>query len=94
MATDILEDCTCLCVHKEPRSTVDGSFRYVSGAAQRLQALLEVADMLTEKPKLTDLDIIALDVLLEASREHTSEIIRRIGQLSSAAGNAEALPRN
>lgn len=49
--------------------------------------------MLTEKPELTEMDIIALEVLLEAGREQASEIIRRIGQLSVAAAEAGAVPR-
>jgi hypothetical protein len=58
-----------------------------------LQALLEVSDMLTEKPELTEMDIIALDVLLAAGRDQAGEVIRLIGQLSAAADNAGAVPR-
>jgi hypothetical protein len=49
--------------------------------------------MLTEKLELTEVDTIALDVLLEAGREHASEIIRQIRHLSDEVGNVEALPR-
>jgi len=90
---DRLENRTCSCGHKEHRLAADRSLRGVSDAAQRLLALLQVADMLTEKPKLTELDMIALDVLLDAGREHASEIIRRIGQLADEAGDAEAPAR-
>ena len=93
MATDIQENFTCSHSFREHHSSIGRSLRPVSDAALRLQALLEVVDMLTEKPELTEMDIIALDVLLEAGREHASEIIRRIGQLSGAAGDTETLPR-
>jgi hypothetical protein len=65
----------------------------VSDAAQRLLALLEVADMITEKPELTEMDIIALDVLLVAGREHATDIIRRLAQLSGATEDAKTQPR-
>lgn len=93
MTSDILRDCLCAHGHRELHLPPDRSLRPVSDAAQRLQALLDVADMLTEKPELTEMDIIALEVLLEAGREQASEIIRRIGQLSVAAAEAGAVPR-
>jgi hypothetical protein len=58
-----------------------------------LDGILKVADMLTEQPKLTANDIIALDVLLDAGREQANEIIGQIGQLSGAVSNAEAKSR-
>ena len=78
---------------RELHLPLDRLLRLVSDAAQRLQALLKVADMLTEKPELTEMDIIALDVLLEAGREQASEIIRLIEHLSGVASEAEAGPR-
>jgi uncharacterized protein related to proFAR isomerase len=93
MATDIQEIFTCSHGYREHHSSIGSSLRPISDAAQRLQALLEVADMLTEKPELTEIDIIALDVLLDAGREQASEIIRRIRQLSAAACDAGAMPR-
>lgn len=93
MAMDIQENLTCSHDYSEHHSSIGRLLRPISDAAQRLQALLEVADMLTEKPELTEMDIIALDVVLQAGREDASEIIRRIGQLSAAAGDAGAMPR-
>lgn len=90
---DAQENLKCSDGHVEHQSSIGNSLRPVFNAAQRLQAILEVADMLTEKPELTEMDIMALDVLLKAGREHASEIIRRIGQLSAAVGDAGAVPR-
>lgn len=60
----------------------------ISVAAQRLKSLLEVADMLTEKPELTEMDAVALDVILESARNHTNEIIFWIGKLSGETQDA------
>lgn len=91
MATDVFEKCTCLHGDRKPNFPADWSLRAVSESAQRLHSLLNVADMLTEKPELTETDIIALDVLLHAGREHASDIINQIAQLSGAARDTEAL---
>jgi hypothetical protein len=93
LASDILRDSLCSHRHSELHLPPKRSLRLVSDAAQRLQALLEVSDMLTEKPELTEMDIIALDVLLAAGRDQAGEVIRLIGQLSAAADNAGAVPR-
>lgn len=90
---EALNNCMCSNGYRGIRTPDDRSLRPVSDAAQRLLALLEVADMLTEKPELTEVDIIALDVLLVAGREHATDIIRLIAQLSGAAEDAKTLPR-
>jgi hypothetical protein len=87
-----LKNCICSNGYRGFRTPDDRSLRPVSDAAQRLLVLLEVADTLTEKPELTEVDIIALDVLLAAGREHATDIIRLIAQLSGAAEDATTLP--
>jgi hypothetical protein len=66
--------------------------RHVSAAAQRLQALLEVADMLTETPEMTEMQVIALDVLLAFGRTQASEVMRQLAQMSGTEWDAKAPP--
>lgn len=57
--------------------------------AQRLLATLTVADALTEKPELSEMENIALDVLLAAGLDDVRELIRQIEKLSAAEWGRE-----
>jgi hypothetical protein len=57
--------------------------------AHRLSATLTVADALTEKPQLTEMESIALDVLLAAGLDDVRELIRQIEKLSAAEWGGE-----
>jgi hypothetical protein len=64
-------------------------YRHVTDAARRAHVLLDVADILTEKPTLSETDIIALDVVLGAAREHLWEILRWSEQFPNMEREAE-----
>ena len=82
---------TCQCQGAPHRlSVIDGRIcRLVTDAARRAHVLLDVADILTEKPTLSETDIIALDVVLEVAREHLREILRWSEQLPNMEREAE-----
>jgi hypothetical protein len=93
MTSDNFISCLCSHGHSELHLPPEGPLRVIFNAAQRLDGILKVADMLTEQPELTANDIIALDVLLDAGREQANDIIRQIMQLSGTVSNAEAKSR-
>lgn len=59
-------------------------------SARRAHLLLEVADILTEQPALSEMDINALEVVLAAAREHIREILWWSEQLPSAEREVDA----
>lgn len=89
MLVDNSEACRCQgAPHR--LSVIDGRIhRLVTNAARRANVLLDVADILTEKPTLSETDIIALDVVLEAAREDLREILRWSEQLPNMEREAE-----
>lgn len=65
----------CSCAVSQ-QNAIDEVMRHPHIAtARRLHALLDVLDILTEKPTLTESDMAALDVILDAARRQVSEII-------------------
>lgn len=95
MLFPVLKTCDCSCGDIKHVSSGDGLLQMLSSVAARLHATLQVADFLTEKPELTETDIIALDVLLESGRDSTCELVNLIELLSESTGPAptEAQPR-
>jgi hypothetical protein len=68
-----------------------GRLRLSSEMARRLQAILDVADFLTERSDRPGPDVIvALDVLHEAARESCRDLSDLIGTLADETANKEA----
>lgn len=87
VCTSGLSECRCSSTRS---SAVDDNIRpAVSAAGRNALALLEVADILTEKPTLSETDIIALDVVLKSAREHVLEILWWSEQLPNMEREAE-----
>jgi len=78
---------TCSCADAGTALPSARRMRGLSAMAERLQAVVQVADMLTEKPELTEADLVALDVLLAAMRDCAADLIWQIGQLPAATGD-------
>lgn len=75
MLASTLGFCDCKSSLTQSGQLDDGSRQAIFTAARRVYTLLEAAELLTEKPALSETDIIALDVVLEAARDHVSEIL-------------------
>ena len=60
--------------------------------AERLQALMHAADVLTERPHLHELDRLTLDRLLIAGRDNATELVWRIEKLSARCASAAVPP--
>lgn len=58
-------------------------------AAQKAHALLEAADILTEKPSLSEADVVSLDVLLAEAREYIWAILQWSEQHECTEGGVE-----
>jgi len=79
LARDI-EPCVCRFTPDWANPSADQVRPPYAAAAWRMYTLLEVADILTEKPALSEMDINALEVFLEAARECAREILWSSGQ--------------
>lgn len=67
--------CDCRCPPARSGALDDDIRPPIVTAARRAYTLLEAVELLTEKPALSEADIIALDVVLESVREHVWEIL-------------------
>lgn len=78
--------------HRDAVAPVDTSGRQFSDTARRLQAILQVLDVLTEKNTLTKIDLIAIDVLLNIGLDYANALVLQIEQLSSVSTSQDAAP--
>jgi hypothetical protein len=83
-----MHSCHCGKHNRTPRD--EGHLRLCAEVSQRLKFLLQTASYLTENPSMAESDIIALDVLLEAARDSSDELIYFIGQLTGKTTEEEA----
>jgi hypothetical protein len=96
MPSDQFRECNCCADQADDSETISREYitvRLISDAARRLLEIFNVADVLTEKPDLTETDLIALDVLLIAGRDNAEELIWQIEQLKNPLPSVEAKPR-
>jgi hypothetical protein len=92
MTTDALDKRIGSCSQMNAMATADIPIGRFSETARRLQAILHVIDVLTEKNDVTDMDRIALDVLLSTGRDYVNALVLQIEQLSGVPTSSEAPP--
>jgi hypothetical protein len=94
MMAHAMEAFDCCCSEAAATPLAGKSGKPFAVAARRLQALLDVADVLTEMPELTEIDTIALEVVLAAARDHANEIVWWSEQTTCAEGRVQGRPHS
>ena len=80
------------CGHRDAVAPADTSRRNFSETARRLQAILHVLDVLTEKKDLTEIDLIAIDVLLNTGRDYANALVLQIDKPFDVSTGEDATP--
>lgn len=78
------------CRHRDAVAPADTSRRNFSETARRLQAILHVLEALTEKKDLTEMDLIAIDVLLNTGWDYANALVLQIDRLFDLSTGEDA----